>query len=147
MSPQGGLVWRNGDLNTLETTIRLRMKDLQEGALQALAESVNEGSTVMHNVIEDSVTPTGEERARRGAGVPGRIDTQAMYNDVHSGASDEGNGVLVGTLGWQRDPEGYYAKQEYGSGKIAPMHALLQGFITAREVLTIRLTRLARGKK
>jgi hypothetical protein len=101
----------------------------------------------MQEIITASTTKTGEERAARGGGAPGRIDTGDMFNDVKSTTVKEG-GIITGKFGWIFRPQDYYATQDNTpySGK-PPMHALLQGYVVAVEAATRRLIDLLRTGK
>lgn len=146
------LIWRNGDLNTMLTHIRVTVNATEAEVLQGVQDSVHEGEKIMRNVIEDSVTATGRKRvqtrgksSRYGSTAPGRIDSGLMVNSTNSSAELESETRVRGFMGWPT-PEDYFAYQENGTGRVPAMHALLQGFIAAREVLTIRLTALGRRK-
>lgn len=148
-----GMEWRNGDLDKLTFDVQLRLKDLPGDVAEAVRLSVQDGEKVMEKVIETSTTATGRARAdgshksHTGSTSPGRVDSGLMINQVNSNSEQDGN-TISGKVGWF-DPEEYFAIQDNKafSSISEPMHALLQGFVAAREALISRLTNIARTGK
>jgi hypothetical protein len=141
------LTWTRGNPETLIAEMRLVTSALTEEVAASVLKSAHLGADDMQNTIVTSTTKTGEERARRGAGAPGRIDTSDMFNDVKSEGTLEGN-VAIGRIGWLNRPQDYYLTQDNTaySGK-PPMHALFNAFVKASEDLLGRMARIARTGK
>lgn len=145
-----GLVWRNGDLNTLETRIRLRINNFEDAAEGLMLETVAQAAVDQAKVLEDATTATGDKRASTGGASsqygstsPGRIDSGLMINQINSHVEHVGN-VITGRWGWQ-DPESYFAAQDYGTRTIPAAHSLLESFIRTRETFISRLVQLVKG--
>lgn len=145
-----GLVWRNGDLDTLATRIRLRINNFEDAAEDLVRETVAQGAKDQALILERATTPTGERRAASGGATSqygstseGRIDSGLMVNQINSHTEREGN-VITGRWGWQ-DPEKYFAAQDYGTRTIPAAHSLLESFIRTRETFISRLVQLVRG--
>ena len=131
-----GFQWVNGDLDKLATHLRGIPEKVADAAEQLVTEGINIGADTQRDIIISM----------------GRIDKGHMLGTVYAqGATRNGN-TIEGVFGWPTNPaqgyEDYFVYQEQGfthylSGKdIAPMHALLQGFVKAREHVRQGLRRL-----
>lgn len=141
------LQWKNGTPDKLIAEIKLVSQAIPEEVAASVLKSSHLGADDMQHTLIVSTTKTGEERAARGRGAPGRIETSDMFSDVKSEGTLDGN-VAVGRIGWLFDQHDYYLTQDDTaySGK-PPMHALFNAFVKAREDLMGRLARIARTGK
>lgn len=136
-----GFQWMNGDLKSLVTELRGIPEEVAAEAQALVSEAMNIGAETQRQIIETSGTVK--------SGKQGRIETGLMRNSVQSAGADRVGNTIEGRFGW-RDPDPYFLYQEYGftharSGEdIVPMHALLQGFVKAREHVRAGLLRLLR---
>lgn len=108
----------------------------------ALEDSVLHGEDRMREIIETSVTKTGEERAERG-GHPGRVDTGDMLDAVGSNITGTDRDTIIGEWGWVNGLEDYFLFQDQGDEefnvKFKGMQAIRQSYIEAREMYLERL--------
>jgi hypothetical protein len=141
------LQWTNGGPEKLITEVKLIPGTITAELESAVLQSSHVGADDMQHTLIASTTKTGEARAARGQGAPGRIETSDMFNDVRSTTERDGN-VLVGRIGWLDNQQEYYLIQDDTaySGK-PPMHALFGAFVKASEDLAGRIARIARGGK
>lgn len=141
------LQWTNGSPDKLIAEMKLVTGALTEEVAASVLKSSHLGADDMQHTLIVSTTKTGEARAARGRGAPGRIETSDMFNDIKSEGALDGN-VAVGRIGWLNNQQDYYLTQDETaySGK-PPMHALFNAFIRAREDLMGRLARIARTGK
>ena len=136
-----GFQWMNGDLSSMVTELRGIPEEVASEAQKLVSEAMNIGAETQRQIIETSGTPK--------SGKQGRIETGLMRNSVQSAGADRVGNTIEGKFGW-RDPDPYFLYQERGfthawSGEdIVPMHALLQGFVKAREHVREGLRRLLR---
>lgn len=136
-----GFQWMNRDLNSMITELNGIPEDIANEAQDLVSEAMNIGAETQRRIIETSGTAK--------SGKSGRIETGLMLNSVQSAGADRVGNTIEGKFGW-RDPEEYYMYQDDGfthylSGEdIVPMHALLQGFVKAREHVRAGLRRMLR---
>lgn len=138
---------------TARTSVTLAIGDLSawmRGELQhqlfllardIVEEATLEGEDHMKEIIETSVTKTGEKRAESG-GHPGRIDSGDMIDAVQSNVDLIGQSRIEGSWGFEREGEGldpYFLYQNYGTADIEAMNALRDSYIGSRELLLGRL--------
>jgi hypothetical protein len=91
---------------------------------QQVVRIVFQARKLMLKTIDESTTPTGAARARRG-GEPGRIDTGKMRKRVWARANKTGAGRYRADVGWLDGIPGYAIFQEHGTrGGIVAMNAL-----------------------
>lgn len=141
------LEWKTGNPDKLIAEMRLVSGALVEEVAGSVLKASHLGADDMQHTLIVSTTKTGEERAARSAGAPGRIETSDMFNDIRSEGTVNGS-VAVGRIGWLGNQQDYYLTQDNTaySGK-PPMHALFNAFVKAREDLMGRLARIARTGK
>ena len=142
-----GFQWMNGDLKLMVTELRGIPEEVASEAQTLVSEAMNIGAETQRQIIENSGTVK--------SGKQGRIETGLMLNSVQSAGADRVGNVIEGRFGW-RDPEDYFIYQEQGftvnsrkseytsRADVPAMHALLQGFVKAREHVRAGLLRLLR---
>lgn len=142
-----GFQWMNGDLKTMVTELRSIPEEVASEVQTLVSEAMNIGAETQRHVIENSGTPKSGKR--------GRIETGLMRNSVQSAGADRVGNTIEGKFGW-RDPEPYFLYQEQGftinsrkseytsRADVPAMHALLQGFVKAREHVRAGLLRMLR---
>lgn len=117
---------------------RQTTREVAREAAEAFASAVME---TMNTVFENAVTPTGQRRAERRGGHPGRIDTGRMVDAISHDIEEHGT-VTVSRAGFVNEQLAYFAIQAGGSEYKVGTHALEQGFQAgvraAREVLNRR---------
>lgn len=90
------------------------------------------GADVGRNFIKyhpSVVTKTGEERASRGAGIAGRVDSGEMVNKFRWSGGKIGPGKYKFKVGWLDGTPGYAIFQEQGTKRgVVAMNAL--GYVT-----------------
>lgn len=131
-----GLKWIGEDFDALQAKLEATSKDALFAATDVLQETMQRAEYDIKRIISISNTKTGEERARAGEGVAGRIETGEMYDSVKSRITsyigDSARDTIVGEAGWLDDTDeevmerAFY--QEEGTERIAPMNALYQVF-------------------
>lgn len=142
-----GFQWMNRDLSSMITELSGIPEEVAKEAQKLVSEAMNIGAETQRQIIETSGTPK--------SGKSGRIETGLMLNSVQSAGADRAGNVIEGKFGW-RDPEDYFIYQEQGftinsrgsnytsRADVPAMHALLQGFVKAREHVRAGLLRLLR---
>lgn len=135
MAKKAGFVWRNRDLNDMQTNIQKALEG-QERAVEQILEDIGEqAAEKMQNLI--ATTPSGIV-----PGKPDRILTGTMHDAVGSKPVTKKGNYRGVEFGWTEEQIKYFIWQEQGTGSplnIVPMHALLQTFLEAREELRDRL--------
>lgn len=141
------LQWTNGTPDKLIAEMKLVTAAIREEVAASVLKSSHLGADDMQHTLIVSTTKTGDARAARGQGTPGRIETSDMFSDIKSEGTLEGN-VAQGRIGWLFNQQDYFLTQDDTaySGK-PPMHALFNAFVKAREDLMGRLSRIARTGK
>lgn len=121
----------------------------------ALDSALQDGEQAMHQRVQAAETTTGAKRAAADGGLPGRIVTGEMDDGISHSIETEGTDTVIGTLGWISGGPAYTDFQEYGTGDnlnedlsdpsfgssapgagIPHMHALVDGFLVAKESVT-----------
>lgn len=141
-----GVVWRNGDLRTLETRIGRIPGVALDAAEQIVGETVKEGAAMQRDLLDRATTRTGSERFGRGrGGSAGRNDTGKMIDAIDSTSSATSRRA-EGSWGWLPPVEdaGKIAAQDFGSSRwnIPAAHSLVDSFITTREQFYRRVKRM-----
>lgn len=136
-----GFIWRNNDLDTMQARFRAIPQELEEEAERLVQGAIEEGAEAMEMVIATSGTGWKDRQ--------GRVETGKMLDHVKEFGTERDGNRVEGKFGWD-DPENYFIYQEQGfrhwiSGKdVVPMHALLTGFVAAREHVIRGLGRMLR---
>lgn len=140
-----GFQWMNRDLSSMQTALKGIPEQVAEQAQDLVSEAMLIGAETQRNIIE---TIPGRNKT-------GRVDTGLMLNSVQAQRAQREGNTIEGRFGWF-DPEDYFLYQEQGftvrsrvSGytsraDVPAMHALLQGFVKAREHVRAGLQRLLR---
>lgn len=114
--------------------VGLRDQLLREAA-DAMEASLGLGENVMHQMIEQAVTPTGLRREQVRGGHPGRIDTGAYFDGVEHDIEADSDERIVGHLGWLGEKRPYFQEQEDGftvnGREVEGVHSLVNGFAVA----------------
>lgn len=114
-------------------------KEVYHPQIRAIAEA---GAQFIREIIEREVTPTGEERARKGGNGPGRVKSGKMINAVRARVRPRANGGISATAGWLTGEPGYAIFQELGTKNgVIGMDAIGQ----AHEFMLSELRRVANG--
>lgn len=130
----GGIVYTRGGPQHIIERIRVLEPELNADADRIIAETLAEAKELQIEELRAAVTPTGEDRMRRGVGNgPGRDDTGELILDVHTEQTAEG-GKHIGTYGFF-DPREKEISQERTA------HSVALSFITVRENFFARVNR------
>lgn len=136
------MVWKNAGLERLRARIEA-IPGIAEDRLEELVEeAVIEGAHVQGTLI--ATTGTGWENRS------GRVDTGAMLEAVKSSKPKRSGSTVSAEFGWLEDPQDYYVYQEQGfrhyrtGNDVKGMHALLDGFTAAKEVVVRGLARMVK---
>lgn len=138
--------------------IKIR-NDLMAETAQAMSDAMQDGQDFARERIELSTTKTGDERAARGGGVPGRVDTGDYEDDYTHQAYQIDPNHQQGRFGWldggveahQAGGKSYIELQEDGfvspggtdnpgGTEVAPVHALMDAAEVTKGVFKKRLT-------
>ncbi|MGN6324489.1 hypothetical protein [Pseudolysinimonas sp.] len=137
-----------------ERLIQIR-NDLMAEVADAMSESMDAGKEVASERIELAVTPTGERRAARGLGVPGRVETGAMEDDFTNQTYQLDPDHMQGRFGWidgADDANGadvsYIELQDDGfvskGTTVAGVHAMAEAAEVTKATFKQRLTKYVR---
>lgn len=140
---KSGLV-KAWDVQALSAGMVAWGNDIHARAVDAMEETAIEGRDDMLRTIVTSVTPTGEERAAKGGGIQGRVDTGQMYEDVDYQVEYNAH-EIVARWGWTRDFKDYYGYQDAGTKHLRGMSAIGGSFVKAMDRISARLSRITRG--
>ncbi len=137
-----GVVWRNRDLNHLESTIRALPDDILKAGEEIITEASRDGARQMR----ENISTRGTERS----GKRGRIETGTMLENVTNTAERVDSHRVQARWGWLRRRENYFRWQEQGfrnpwtQQDVVPMHALLDSFLRVREDVLYKIARMVR---
>lgn len=107
-----------------------------------LEQIAQDGVDYIRYIIATSETRTGQERANRGMGAAGRIDSGDMFDKVGARIRERKTGFSA-FVGWIYGKPGYSIFQEQGTKRgVQGMHALEQ----AREYMLSELRAMIAGK-
>lgn len=130
-----GIIWRNSDLNGLQTQLAARGAGGKEVVSEILEEAAQFGRDKMVEHIETRATAWGRSQGRTG-----RIETGKMDDEVDFVVGESKAGRQKISVGWVNtaEREDYFKWQEQGfthtdGHDVPPMHALLDAFIETRE--------------
>lgn len=135
------------NLNALEAEFRAWQKEILIEVHGVIEEVTLWAETRMIEILEKAFTETGLERAAKGQGEAGRVESSTMRDAIRShitAIADAGGEGIQGEWGWLEELMDYFLDQEYGAdlnngGHIGAMGALQQSFTEAEQMLIERL--------
>lgn len=134
---------QNGGLKKMAARITRAPEEIfVKNYYQAVLKIVFQARQLMRQIIRESTTPTGAERAAKGKGESGRIDTAKMIDAVWARVSKPSKDKYRAEVGWLTGRPGYAIFQEYGTRNgIKGMGALQQ----ASDYIAREMDKLGKG--